>query len=46
MKVHSEELSEEFYSEDRILAAQIVSKLLNFGKKYLGPANFSELVKK
>lgn len=35
MKVHSEELSEEFYSEDRILAAQVVSKLLNFGKKYL-----------
>jgi len=35
MKVHSEELSEEFYSEDRILAAQIVSKLLIFSKKYL-----------
>lgn len=35
MKVHSEDLTGNYYTEDRVLANQIASKLLNFGKKYI-----------
>ncbi|MBU0473867.1 MAG: hypothetical protein KKF62_06855 [Bacteroidetes bacterium] len=35
MKVHSEDLTGNYYTEDKVLANQIASKLLNFGKKYI-----------
>jgi len=35
MKVHSEDLSGNYYTEDKVLANQIASKLLNFGKQYI-----------
>lgn len=35
MKVHSEDLAGNYYTEDKVLANQITSRLLNFGKKYI-----------
>ncbi len=35
MKVHSEDLTGNYYTEDKVLANQVASKLLNFGKKYI-----------
>ena len=35
MKVHSEDLTGNYYTEDKVLANQIASKLLSFGKKYI-----------
>ena len=35
MKVHSEDLTGNYYTEDKVIANQIASKLLNFGRKYI-----------
>jgi len=35
MKVHSEDLTGNYYTEDKVLANQIASKLLSFGRKYI-----------
>ncbi len=50
MKVHSEDLTGNYYTEDKVMANQIVSSLLNFGKKYIQPDynsdyNFEEKIK-
>ncbi len=42
MKVHSEDLTGNYYTEDKVLANQVASKLLNFGKKYIQSDNDSE----
>jgi len=35
MKVHSEDLTGNYYTEEKVLANQIATKLLSFGKKYI-----------
>jgi len=35
MKVHSEDLTGNYYTEEKVLANQIASKLLSFGRKYI-----------
>lgn len=35
MKVHSEDLTGNYYTEDKVIANQIASSLLSFGKKYI-----------
>ncbi|MCF6271068.1 MAG: hypothetical protein L3J41_15255 [Melioribacteraceae bacterium] len=35
MKVHSEDLTGNYYTEDKVMANQIMSSLLSFGKKYI-----------
>lgn len=50
MKVHSEDLTGNYYTEDKVMANQIASSLLSFGKKYIqsdynADYNFSEKIK-
>ena len=50
MKVHSEDLIGNYYTEDKVMANQIASSLLSFGKKYIqsdynSDYNFSEKIK-
>ncbi len=50
MKVHSEDLTGNYYTEDKVLANQIMSSLLNFGKRYIqadydADYNFAEKIK-
>lgn len=50
MKVHSEDLSGNYYTEDKVLANQIASKLLSFGKKYIHSdyevnSNYTQILK-
>jgi hypothetical protein len=42
MKVHSEDLNGNYYTEDKVLANQIASRLLNFGRQYIQPDYSSE----
>ncbi len=37
MKVHSEDLNGNYYTEDKVLANQTASKLLTFGRQYIQP---------
>lgn len=50
MKVHSEDLTGNYYTEDRVLANQVASKLLSFGKRYINSdvdesSNYTQKIK-